>query len=362
MCALAQQIYTIQLQHRSSEEIVKAIHPLLPTGTKIQTFDNKLILNTTAENYATLKNVVNILDVAAIQLRIKLYNGNIAPSNTASISKNKYELGTSSLEQDNRYVRSTSREGNRKTDELLVMSGEVAIIETQVTLPLLNSQYAYRDKSNSSNTYQNTLASESTENKIKLPTASGVKIIIPNTEDKKEKEENKKGKKPKVTQQSDEEQPIGDALLSIEDPVTTKLPINIPNVPGETFEIENEKSTTQSKANEDFQYQADRGASEQFYQYHQLDSGLMVRPVYMKGSKKVLLEFLTKSTQIDHQNQMNDKAYSQFKVGSKMMVPMNKWVYVGGNRIDKPSAKKYEYRTQSREKKNQHLWVYIETN
>lgn len=265
-CAYAEQIYTIELQHRSSEDIVQAITPLLPENTKIQTFDNKLIINTSPENYKTIKNVITTLDMPAVQLRIKLYNGNIAPSNSASISESQYELGTSSLEKDNRYVRSTSRESNRKTDELLVMSGEVAILETQVTLPLLNSQYAYRGEGNAS---------------------------------------------------------------------------------AQVF---------------NFQANTNRAAVEQYYQYHQLNSGLMIRPLYMKGSNKVLLEFLTTATKIDHQNQMNKKAYSQFKVGSKMMLPMNQWIYVGGNRLDKPSAKKYEYRTQAREKKNQHLWVYIEKN
>ncbi len=352
VCAYAGQIYTIELQHRSSEGIVQAITPLLPENTKIQTFDNKLIINTSPENYETIKNVINTLDMPAVQLRIKLYNGNIAPSNSASISESKYELGTSSLEKDNRYVRSTSRENNRKTDELLVMSGEVAILETQVTLPLLNSQYAYRDKSNSSNLYKDNLFAQSTKNKIKLPTETGVKIIIPNTEQEQ----------PDTKQQPSEEQQLGETLLSIENPVTTKLPINIPHVPGESFEIESAQSTVESDALENYLFQANRGASEQSYQYHQLNSGLMIRPIYLKGSNKVLLEFLTVSTQLDHQNQMNKKAYSQFKVGSKMMLPMNQWVYVGGNRLDKPSSNKYEYRTQAREKKNQHLWVYIEKN
>jgi len=337
-CADAGQIYTIELKHRASEDIVQAITPLLPEHTKIQVFDNSLIINTSPENFKTIKNVVDTLDMPATQLRIKLYNGNIAPSNSASISENKYELDTSSLEKDNRYVRSTSRENNRKTDELLVMSGEMAVLETKVTLPLLNSQYAYRDRSSSSNQYADNLNSQSTENEFKLPANTGTSISIPTTE---------------------QNQP-GSTILSVQDPVTTNHPINVPNLPGQTIEFQNKQSTTQSQATGNYQYQADRGASEQLYQYHQLDSGLMVRPIYLKGSDKVLLEFLTKSTKIEKQNQMNDKAYAEFQVSSKMILPMNQWVYVGGNRLDKPSAKKYEYRTQAREKQNQHLWVYIE--
>lgn len=335
------QIYLIDLKYRSSNDIVNAIAPLLPQSTTIKQFENKILLNTDPETYASIKAIVTELDVMPVQLRITLYHGNTAPANVAGIGENNQtDLKAGSLDGNTRYIRSTSRETERKTDEILVQSGEVAFVKTDVTLPLLNHQYAYQDRSQAQRNLNQKATSISTNQELTLPAELGTKIIIPT---------------PSTTADDEND----GTLLSIENPTTTDLPINIPATPGADFTLKNANSNSSSSTVAEGNFQANRGASAQSYEYHQLNSGLHVRPIYTPGSDKVILEILSVNTTIEQPNQMNDKAYSQYQINSKMMIPLNEWVYIGGNRLDKMDATSYEYRTSSHEKNNQHLWVYI---
>lgn len=349
--ALAGKLYTIEVKHRSAESIAQAIEPILPKDTQIQAYANQLLINTTEENYQNISNIVSQLDTPLQLLRIKAYNGNVAPSNTASITEKQYELGTDSNTDDNRYIRSTSRERDRKTDEILVLSGETAHIETQITLPLLNRQYAYRDTSsstrnlNSNATETSVLNAQSSSGSVNLPAITGARVNVPT---------------------NDQLQP-GNTLIEVGNPIfLNNRPIVVPNMPGQNFEVEAQQSTTNAISNAaaqtaaNAQFQANQGASDQTYEYHQLHSGLMVRPTFLQQSDKVLLEILTKSTHRDHQNEMDKKAYSGFQVHTKMLIPMNQWVYIGGNRLDKPDDSSYRFRTTARERQNQHLWIYLE--
>lgn len=340
--AIANQIYLIELKYRSSDEVVKAIDSLLPEGTTLKQFENKVLLNTDPETYESIKAIVAQLDVMPVQLRIRLYHGNTAPSNIAGIDENNQSnLEAGSLEENTRYIRSTSRETERKTDEILVQSGEVAFVKTDVTLALLNHQYAYQDSSQAQRNLNQNATSTSTAQEVTLPTALGTKIILPTD-----------------AAATDDEEDDG-TLLSIENPTTTDLPINIPITPGANFTLKNSNSDAASSATAQGNFQANRGASSQSYEYHQLNSGLHIRPIYAAGADKVTLEVLSINTTVEQPNQMNNKAYSQYQISSKMMIPLNEWVYIGGNRLDKMDATSYEYRTSSHEKNNQHLWLYI---
>ncbi len=70
--ALAGEFKVIPLQHRSAEELVKVVRPLLGKGGQATIYENKLIIKTDAASFASIEDLVRQLDIKRQTLRISV--------------------------------------------------------------------------------------------------------------------------------------------------------------------------------------------------------------------------------------------------------------------------------------------------
>ena len=73
--AAAQQIETITLRHRTAEQLMPQLRPLLEPGAALSGTGGKLFLRTSARNLADLRRVVEALDTAPRRLMISVRHG-----------------------------------------------------------------------------------------------------------------------------------------------------------------------------------------------------------------------------------------------------------------------------------------------
>lgn len=93
--------------------------------------------------------------------------------------------------------------------------------------------------------------------------------------------------------------------------------------------------------------------------YKNLTNGIFVKPSVV-GSQ-VRMQLLTKNDQpIVNQNSDTSPVYTTLKTDSTIMVPLGKWVYMGGNRDRNEMGSGNVYRTQSREQSQKNLWIKVD--
>lgn len=287
--------HILPIQYRNAHELIPILSPLLQPQESVNVYENKLILYSSDNTLNNIKQILQKLDTPSIQLKVTLYHGAQAPNNVSGLYEdNRVTHQTDSMGPYQRTIRSTSRESQRKTETLLIQSGEVGVLNTSITIPLLNTQFAYEDRSSA--TYANDY-NHSSEQVISLPNNLGNQDIV-----------------------------------TLHD--------------GAIFE--------------EGQYLGERRANEQWVEYHTLADGLTIRPKFIEQDNQVLLEVLSRKTTLDQPNQLQNNAYNQFEVQTTLMLPLNEWIYLGGNRLDRLESSGYHYRTETHETNKQHLWVFIE--
>lgn len=74
-CAWAQQVETITLKHRTAEQVMPMLRPLLEPGAALSGTGGKLFLRTSPRNLADLRRVVEELDTAPRRLMISVRRG-----------------------------------------------------------------------------------------------------------------------------------------------------------------------------------------------------------------------------------------------------------------------------------------------
>jgi hypothetical protein len=135
----------VTLQNRLPQDILPSITPFLDKGGQIKTFDNQLIIQSSASNIATLKSIIEKLDVAVKKLMITVSNGHDKPNEMMSISPNGDVNFGNEPDGPHDLTISTGRETDRQVDTIRVDNGQVAFINSGVTIPLITNQFAADD-------------------------------------------------------------------------------------------------------------------------------------------------------------------------------------------------------------------------
>lgn len=246
----------IQLNYRTPDEILPAITPFLDKDATAKTFENQIILQTSASNLATIKNIIQKLDIPAKQLMISVSNGYDRPNDV-----------TASMQ-----TITTTREADTNIDHIRINNGQVAFIKTSVTIPLITSQYVDSDNYHAQGSFAG----------------------------------------------------VG---------------------PGGVI-------SGQGTANEIAH------AYGQTVDYHNLNSGLLVRPLLM--GDQVKLDLLSQDQQAYNNYQdTTQRTYSSLKTETFLTIPLNQWIYFGGNRTeDDPTYQ--TIRTQPKDQNQRSLWLKVD--
>ena len=81
-------IYTLKVTYQSANELITTLQPFLIEGGYITSHNNKLVIRTTASNYAQLKLLADELDTAPIPLMISVKSGQALNQTTNEIQIN----------------------------------------------------------------------------------------------------------------------------------------------------------------------------------------------------------------------------------------------------------------------------------
>ncbi|MCS5711680.1 secretin N-terminal domain-containing protein [Candidatus Berkiella aquae] len=251
-----EQTTVIQLNYRTPDEILPAITPFLDKGANAKAFENQIILQTSPSNLAAIKSIIQKLDIPTKQLMISVSNGYDRPSDV-----------TASMQ-----TITTTREADTNIDHIRVSNGQVAFINTSVTIPLITSQFAGSDNYHAEGSFA----------------GAGPAGII----------------------------------------------------------------SGQGTANEIAH------AYGQTVDYQNLNSGLLVRPQVL--GNQVKLDLLSQVQQAYNNYQDTQQpTYSGLKTETSLTVPLNQWVYFGGNRTeDDPTLQ--TIRTQPKDQNQRSLWLKVD--
>ncbi len=252
----AQQTAVITLTNRLPQDILPAITPFLEKGATAKAFENQLIIQASSSNLNAIKAIIQKLDVPNKQLMISVSNGYDQPSDVSASMQ----------------TISTTREADTNIDHIRVNNGQVAMINTGVTIPLITSQYAGSDNYHAQGSFS----------------GIGAGGII-----------------------------AGEGSAN-----------EIAHAYGQTVDYQN------------------------------LNSGLLVRPQLM--GDQVKLDLLSQDQQAYNNYQdTTQPTYSSLKTETSLTVPLNKWVYFGGNRTENdPSGQ--TIRTQPKDQNQRSLWLKVD--
>jgi hypothetical protein len=303
MAADAPQLETavVTLQNRLPQDILPGITPFLDKGGQIKTFENQIIIQSSASNITTLKSIIAQLDVAVKKLMITISNGHDKPSEMMSISPNGDVTFGQEPDGPHNLTISTSRETDRQVDTIRVDNGQVAFINSGVTIPLITNQFAADDH------YQRNGLLNATSTGVKDSTATATN----------------------ATQNSESFAQSHAAQES-----------NLIGV--------NSASDIARAAGQSIDYQ-------------NVSNGFYVRPQLI--GKEVKLELLTKNDQPSdnyNNNPAVNPAYTTFKAATTLMVPLGKWTYFGGNQNQDDMNSSTTIRTGSRDDSKKSLWLRVD--
>ena len=136
--ALAQSLEIIDLKHRSAQELLPALQPLIAPGGSLSGQDYKLFVRTTSQNLAELRRVVAQLDKAPRQLLVSVRNasGQQIEREGASVS------GTLSTEGAHARVDAHDTASQRSRDgiaSVAVLEGNSAMINNGASIPIVTA-------------------------------------------------------------------------------------------------------------------------------------------------------------------------------------------------------------------------------
>lgn len=156
----------ITLKHRSAEELLPIIRPLLDGDAAASGMNNQLILRTSPQHLGEIKKLLENLDIAPRRLRITVMqdvdsdtvkrltevSGNIGIGKDARISAPgsgdagglNVELGRGQDKLRASVTSTHSLEGDRKTQQLQVLEGNRALVRGGQSVPLAQRQVIRR--------------------------------------------------------------------------------------------------------------------------------------------------------------------------------------------------------------------------
>jgi type II secretory pathway component GspD/PulD (secretin) len=158
--AMAQSLEIIDLKHRSAQELMPALQPLIAPGGSLSGQDYKLFVRTTSQNLAELRRVIAQLDKAPRQLLVSVRNATQQQIERAGVAVS----GTLSTEGARARVDANDASSQRSGDgvaSVAVLEGNSAMIDNGASIPivtavvarggrrpLIGAQTEYRDLAN----------------------------------------------------------------------------------------------------------------------------------------------------------------------------------------------------------------------
>lgn len=329
----------LTLQHRMPQELVPILTPFLDKEGVIKSFNNQLIIETSAENLASLKKLVQDLDKPAQKLMLSVSQSKEAPSEQFSVdAKGKVVFGEDNFTLSSQIstTRSTSREANQSLNHIQVISGTPAMITSGKTVALVANRGAFQDKGSYS---RNESKQENTQN-YSLPT-DNANTIIKNVDGSSTNE----NRLTITNTPTDPNLPSSDVVMS-------------PVAGGNATLSNSDKSKTSSA-----QAAYNAGGYQEQYLYDQLQSGAIITPTLMGNSVHldILLQNEVPVNQPDSNIQTNTVTKAMQKTKTVMEVPLGEWVYVGGNQPDQTlNSIGTSHRTRNRDESKMSIWVRVD--
>ena len=164
--ALADEVEIVTLKHRSADEVLNIIRPLLDQDEAASGMNNQLILRTSPHHLAQIKKLLASIDVAQRRLKISVLqnadsdtvarltgvSGDVGVGRNARItvpgSDNRgglnVELGQGRDKLEAQVISTRSHEEDRKTQQLQVLEGHRALVRSGQNVPVQERQVIHR--------------------------------------------------------------------------------------------------------------------------------------------------------------------------------------------------------------------------
>ncbi len=160
--ALANELAIIPLQHRSVEEVLSVIRPLLDKDDVASGMNDQLILRTSPRNLEQIKQLLKSIDIAPRRLKITVMQ-NVDSATKARLTELSGDIGVSNNariivpgSRDNSGLSVTARQGqdklkvrvredialedNKKTQQIQVLEGNRALVRSGVSVAVPQRQ------------------------------------------------------------------------------------------------------------------------------------------------------------------------------------------------------------------------------
>ena len=136
--AFAQSLEVVNLKHRTAQELIPALQPLVVQGGSLSGQDYTLFVRTTASNFAELRRVIAQLDRAPRTLLVSVRNA----SRQELMRKGggvSGELSTDGARVDVHGSAGNARESNEGVASVAVLEGSAALINDGASVPIVTA-------------------------------------------------------------------------------------------------------------------------------------------------------------------------------------------------------------------------------
>lgn len=143
--AFGQKINVIELKHRSAEELIPTIAPLLSADEGVSGQGYQIILKANTGSLENIKRLIQQLDKPAAQLLISIRNMTAEQANTgnrsitAKLPKNSFSITTGKRENQGLGIHtntSDNRQTERQDQQIRASEGKPALINSGIDAPL----------------------------------------------------------------------------------------------------------------------------------------------------------------------------------------------------------------------------------
>lgn len=129
--AQANELEVISLKHRSAEELLPVIRPLLNKGEVASGMNYQLILRASPRSVAQIRHLLDEIDMVPRRLKITVMQ-NVDSETAASLT----EAGAGNGELNARIVSTRSLDDDKKTQQLQVLEGNRALVKSGQSVPV----------------------------------------------------------------------------------------------------------------------------------------------------------------------------------------------------------------------------------
>lgn len=136
--AFAQSLQVIDLHHRSAQEIIPVLEPLLEKGGALSGQDYKLFVRTSAANLAQLRQAIAQIDVAPRQLRVSVRTGDrqTLKASGAAVSG---QVSSSGVQGTVHATQGGVSSENESVMSVQVIEGTAAFVESGSSIPIVTA-------------------------------------------------------------------------------------------------------------------------------------------------------------------------------------------------------------------------------